>query len=354
MDSVMGHRWAGDQATMGTKPRLSVYWASSCGGCEVAILNLQERLLDVDAAFDLVFCPCLMDTKRAQVEAMPDASIDLTLFNGAIRTSENVEMARLLRRKSKVMVAFGACAFGGGVPGLANMDSSAELMATTYHRGPTIDNPDGVEPTPLATVPEGELELPAMCSRVHNLADVVDVDYSMPGCPPEPHQIWAVLDAISRGVPLPPRGSVLGAGDSSVCDECPRTRNNKKITDLKRVWQVEPDPDLCLLEQGLLCVGVATRSGCGALCPQVQMPCIGCYGAPEGVVDQGAKMVAALGSMIDIATLKELDHAEALANTDVVAGGLIDLIGSCYMFGLPGSIMRASVRANSGSSEVGA
>jgi len=83
-----------------SKPKLSVYWASSCGGCEIAVVNLHEKLLELDARFDLVFCPCLMDTKKEQVESMVDGSIAITLFNGAIRTEENEKMARLLRKKS--------------------------------------------------------------------------------------------------------------------------------------------------------------------------------------------------------------------------------------------------------------
>ena len=102
---------------MSEKPKLAVYWAASCGGCEVAVLNLHERLLDVDAAFDFMFCPCLMDTKTKDVEALPDRAIAVTLFNGALRTQENIEMARLLRRKSRLLVAFGSCAEGGLYPG---------------------------------------------------------------------------------------------------------------------------------------------------------------------------------------------------------------------------------------------
>ena len=94
---------------MAAKPKLAMYWASSCGGCEVALVNLNEKLLAVDAHFDFVFCPCLLDTKISDIEALPDRSLAITLFNGAIRTSENEEMAHLLRRKSELLIAFGAC-----------------------------------------------------------------------------------------------------------------------------------------------------------------------------------------------------------------------------------------------------
>ena len=79
---------------MSAKPKLSVYWGASCGGCEIAIANLHEKILLVDQYFDFMFCPCLLDTKRKDIEALPDGNIALTLFNGAIRTEENEEMAR--------------------------------------------------------------------------------------------------------------------------------------------------------------------------------------------------------------------------------------------------------------------
>ncbi|MBT8227252.1 MAG: NADH:ubiquinone oxidoreductase [Dactylosporangium sp.] len=333
---------------MATKPKLSVYWAASCGGCEIAVANLHERLLDVEAAFDFVFCPCLLDTKKQDVEAMADGSIAVTLFNGAIRTEENLEMARLLRRKSQVLIAFGACAAQGGIPGLSNVSTAADHLRTIYLQGPTLDNPEGTIPRRQTVVDEGVLALPGLLDQVSPLADVVEVDYTIPGCPPESHQIWAVVDAVIRGVALPPPGSVLGAGASTVCDECPRTRGDKRIDQLRRTWEIDPDPDRCLLEQGVVCVGLATRGGCGALCPQVQAPCIGCYGPPEGVTDQGGKMVSALGSMIDIEPLKGLPEAEIVARIDAIFDAIPDYAGCFYKFGLPGSSLKAAVAARVG------
>ena len=81
------------------KPKLAVYWASACGGCEIAFANLGEKLLELSEALDFWFCPCLLDTKRSDVEALADGELAVTLFDGAIRTSENEEWAHLLRRK---------------------------------------------------------------------------------------------------------------------------------------------------------------------------------------------------------------------------------------------------------------
>src|SRR5208283_6057175 len=90
------------------KGKLAIYWAASCGGCEISILQIDAKILDVDAAFELVFCPCIADGKVRDIEKMADGEIDVCLFNGGIRNSEQEYMARLLRQKSKVLVAFGS------------------------------------------------------------------------------------------------------------------------------------------------------------------------------------------------------------------------------------------------------
>ncbi len=280
------------------KPRLSVYWACSCGGCEIALVNLHEKLLEVDRYFDFMFCPCLMDTKTEAIAALPDGAIAVTLFNGGIRTEENLEMARLMRRKSETLVGYGACAMSGGIPALGNMGGREAQLRGIFVDAPSNANRGGVVPRTRSAVGGLELELPELLSRVRGLGEVVDVDYWIPGCPPEPRQVWSVLETLIGGSPRPPKGSVLGGGASSVCDECARQKGDKRIAGFVRGYEVKPDAERCLLEQGILCMGLATRDGCGALCPTVNMPCSGCYGAPEGVIDQGAKMIAALGSFL--------------------------------------------------------
>ena len=167
-----------------SKPKLAIYWAASCGGCDIAILDIEARILDVAAAFDLVLWPCAADFKRKDVEALGEGSIDLCLFNGGIRTSEHEAMARLLRSRSKLLVAFGACAHLGGIPGLANAFTREELFAEVYRDSASTDNPGGVLPALRTAVAEGELELPEVCGALRPLAGVVEVDYTVPGCPP--------------------------------------------------------------------------------------------------------------------------------------------------------------------------
>ncbi|HAR42317.1 MAG TPA: NADH:ubiquinone oxidoreductase, partial [Bdellovibrionales bacterium] len=301
--------------------------------------NLNEKILAVDAAFDFMFCPCLLDTKKKDIEALPDGDIAITLFNGSLRTEENREMAHLMRKKSKILIAFGSCSSAGCVTALGNLSPKGENFKTIYLDSPSVDNPKGIIPTPHTTVPEGVLELPAYLDRVKSLAQEVDVDYFIPGCPPEPHQIWSVIQAVTSGKPLPPKGSVLGGGTSSVCEECSRTRGDKKIKELRRTFDFKPEPDLCLLEQGLICMGIATRNGCGALCPKVNMPCTGCYGPPEGVEDQGAKMIGALGSIVDVEGLKELKEEEINTKVDEWIRSIPDLAGTFYKYTLAESLL---------------
>ena len=324
---------------MPEKPRLSMYWASSCGGCEIAVVNLHEKILAVDQNFDFMFCPCLMDTKKQDIEAMPDGSIAITFFNGAIRTTENEEMARILRKKSQVLVAFGSCAMEGCIPALSNLHSRADHLQTIYLDNPSLDNPGRITPQINVAVPEGELELPGFFDRVWTLAQTVEVDYYLPGCPPESHRIWEVIEGVIAGRPLPPKGSVLGSGKSTVCEECTRQKENKTVARFYRTYEIVPDPQRCLLEQGIVCMGIATREGCGALCPQVNMPCTGCYGPPEGVLDQGAKMIAALGSVLDVGNYKGLSEEEIAKRSDAILDSIPDQAGAFYKYSLAGSIL---------------
>jgi F420-non-reducing hydrogenase small subunit len=319
------------------KPKFAMYWAASCGGCEIAVLNIGEKILDVDANFEVAFWPVAMDAKYKDVEAMPDGSILLTLFNGGIRNSENEEIAKLLRRKSQILVAFGSCASEGCIPGLANLSSPNQILDTVYSTVST-DNLQGIRPQYNYAMPEGEIHIPRFYPVLRTLDQVVPVDYYMPGCPPESHQIAAVIDLVIKVLhgeaQLPPKGTVIGAGGSTVCDDCPRKRNVKLIKKFVRIQDVEHiDPELCLLEQGIPCNGPATRSGCGALCPQASAQCIGCYGPAEGVVDYGARLVAAFASVIDSNDPEEIEQ---------ILDGLPDPTGQFYRFNLAGSLLRAA------------
>ena len=311
------------------KLKLAIYWAASCGGCDVAILDTNERILDIAEIADIVFWPIALDFKYSDVEAMEDKSIDICLFNGAVRTSEQEYVAKLLRAKSKAMVAFGACACFGGIPALANFSNRAEVFERAYIEAPSNDNSDHTLPQTLTTVEEGDLELPEFYDTVLTLAQVVDVEYFVPGCPPPVEIINKIVDALASGQ-LPPVGTVF-ASDKSLCDECDRVKEEKKITRIYRPHEIIPDPEKCLLEQGLICMGPATRGGCGQRCIKANMPCRGCFGPPPGVIDQGAKMLSAVASIYDVK-----DEAEIKQMVEEV----VDPAGTFYRFGMSSSMLK--------------
>lgn len=325
------------------KPTLAMYWGASCGGCEISVLNIHEHILTVDEIFDIVFFPCIADFKYKDVEAYPDKYIDLCLFNGAIRNSENEEIAHLLRKKSKVMVAYGSCAYEGCIPALSNLTTKEATFNKVYFENPSIDNPDKILPQTSTDMPEGVLTLPTFYHTVKSLDQVTEVDYYLPGCPPEPPQIWAVLQVIVGGLlegkELPPAGSIVGAGQTALCDECDREKKEKSITRFYRPYEINPDPDQCLLEQGLMCVGPATRSGCGALCPTVGIGCRGCYGPTEGVEDQGAKMLSAIASVIDVGD-ESMEEHELETLIQEAVDTIVDPAGTFYRFSMAHSILQ--------------
>jgi len=284
-----------------------------------------------------------MDGKYKDVEEMADGSITLTLFSGGIRNSENEELAHLLRRKSQILVAFGSCASEGCIPGLANLSSPKAIFDASYDTVSTV-NPEHTWPQPSFSAPEGELHLPKFYPVLKTLDQIVPVDYYVPGCPPESHQIAAIVDIVIAALQgkgeLPPKGAVIGAGVSTVCDECARERNVKTIDAFQRIHLVESiDASLCLLEQGIPCNGPATRDGCGALCPAAGAQCIGCYGPAEGVVDYGARLIGAFGSVID---------AREPAEIEKILDTLPDPAGQFYRFNLAQSLLRSGKAAWAG------
>lgn len=312
------------------KLRIAGYWAAGCGGCEIAALEIGDKILQLAEVADIVFWPVAVDFKYHDVEQMADKSIDVCLFNGAIRSSENEHIAKLLRAKSKVMVAYGSCAYEGCIPALANLTNREGIFNRVYIETPSTDNSNHTFPQTSYQVPEGELTLPEFYDTVKTLGQTVEVDYFMPGCPPVGKQTWAVLEAIIQGK-LPPLGSVVGAGTRALCEECPRVKEEKKVKAFYRPYEIMPDSEKCLLEQGLLCAGVATREGCGALCPKANMPCTGCYGPMEGVIDQGAKFLSAVASIIDSNDPEEINK---------IIQSIRDPVGTFYRYSLAESLLR--------------
>ncbi len=311
------------------KLKLALYWAASCGGCDVAVLDINENILKLTEVADILFWPIALDYKYSDVEAMDDNYIDVCLFNGAIVTSEHEHVAQLLRAKSKTLIAFGSCSCFGGIPALANFSNSTDIMKYSYIDAPSNDNPNSVLPQILTNVNEGLLELPEFYGTVKTLAQVVPVEYYLPGCPPPVNLILDLVGKLAKNE-LPVIGSTI-TPDKTVCDECLLKKENKCIAKVFRPHELIPEPERCLLEQGLICCGPATRAGCDAACIKVGMPCRGCFGPPAGIIDQGAKLLSAIASIFDAENEEEIGR---------MVDEVVDPAGTFYRFGLANSILK--------------
>lgn len=317
------------------KPKVAFYWCASCGGCEETVVDLAEDILGVVAAVDIVLWPVAMDFKYKDIQAMPDKSIYATLLNGAIRSTEQEEMAHLMRKKSQFLIAYGSCAMTGGIPGLANQFPREQILQYNYEDAPTLVNEQKVRPSLTFTDGERTVSLPQLHNVVRALDQVTDVDYYIPGCPPTPNITKTAIGALLEGK-LPPKGSVL-APDIALCEECSRKKSkptNVSFTEFKRPHQTLADPERCFLAQGMVCMGPSTRSGCGAQCTTGNMPCTGCFGPTSRVRDQGLKIMSSVCA--NIAPKEE-------GEVDKVLEGIPDPMGTFYRYGLAKSLLRRKV-----------
>lgn len=320
---------------MPEKPKIGFYWCASCGGCEESVVDLAEDIVMVADAVDIVFWPVAMDFKRADVEAMDDGSILATMVNGAIRTSEQEEMARLIRRKSQIVIAYGSCAHMGGIPSLANEFTRQQIMEFMYKESPSVVNPDNTRPMLSVKHNSMNVTLPEIRNLVRTLDQVIDVDYYLPGCPPTPKLLKDAVMVLLSGK-LPPKGTVLSP-DEALCEQCIHKDSKPADVSFKQFYRphmVIVDSSRCLLSQGVICMGPATRAGCEALCIRGNMPCSGCFGPTSRVKDQGAKMLSSLCSNIS---------AKDEEGIDAVLDGIPDPVGTFYRYGLASSLLRKKI-----------
>lgn len=318
------------------KPKVAFYWCASCGGCEEAVVDINEDLLKVAEAVDIVLWPVALDFKRKDVEAMADGEIAVSFINGAVRLEEQEEMVELLRKKSGVVIAFGSCAHMGGIPGLANFCNKETIFDRAYAEAQSVVNPEGTTPQLKTVVDVGELTLPEFYDTVKALDQAIPVDYYLPGCPPSPDVIRNAVNAILTGQ-LPEAGAVL-APNVALCDTCPRLESKPEkltIDSMKRPWQIKIDPEKCFLAQGLFCYGPATRSGCGETCIRANLPCRGCFGPLDGIVDQGAKALSMIASILGIEDEEKTTEEDSKKLIDTLA----DPAGTFYRYSLPVSIL---------------
>jgi len=327
------------QSSEKKKIKIGFYWAASCGGCEIAVLDLNEKILDVINLADIVLWPVAIDVKYKDVENFADGYMDVCFFNGSVRNSEQEHLAKLLRKKAKTLIAFGSCAHHGCIPGLANISNREDILKTVYQETVSTNNPKNIRPQPKTQGREGEMTIPEFYDSVRPLDKIVEVDYYLPGCPPPVPLITKAIELISKN-DLPAKGTVL-APLKSLCDECVRNINpQKKMPDIKRVYEIIADPKVCFLEQGIICMGPATRSGCQTRCINGNWPCTGCLGPTPEVTDQGAKMISAIGSILKIDDEKKLTDADVKNLADKIK----DPIGTFYMYGFASALINRKVK----------
>lgn len=331
---------------MSEKIKIAIAQGATCSGCDIAILDLDVELLKLFEVADLTFAPLATDMKFKDVEAMKDGEITICLYHGAVRNSENEHVAKLLRKKSKIMVAYGACAAFGGIPGLANVTTKKKILDTVYDETVSTVNPEHTRPQTHYVSPEGhELELPELFEDVKALDDIVDVDYIIGACPPTREMnvklLSVVLDFVSSKAELPPKGTIL-ASERTLCEECPREKPEKVIIDeIKSIDYTELDPEKCFLEQGILCFGPATRAGCDAKCILVNMPCRGCMGPTAAVLDHGGSMLSALASILKVSSVESKVPEEDI---EKLMEKMRDPLGTLYRFTLPKSLLKRVVK----------
>ncbi len=306
------------------KPKIAIYWLGACGGCDSAIIDLGESLLEIAETAEIVLWPAVIDFKHDRIRQLPDRDLALSIISGCVRNSEHREIAELLRAKSRLVLALGACACFGGIPGLANLRPEGDILDWVYRDAPTVTNPSGVKPQERCRVNGEELCLPRFYDHVFALHQVIGVDYFLPGCPP-PIELLKKAIATLLGEKLPQPGSTL-APQKALCDSCPRNLSRPRRTEIRTLRhprEVEIDPGDCFLAHGVICLGPATRDGCGGSCLATNTPCRGCFGPVEGVHDAGVRFLSSLAVL-----LAPEDEAELNALVDAIA----DPAGYCCRF----------------------
>ncbi|MFQ5836899.1 MAG: methyl viologen-reducing hydrogenase [Candidatus Bathyarchaeia archaeon] len=263
-------------------------WLNMCGGCECSILDIGEPLLDLLPQLEFVHMPVLMDHKyfgqtgEGKKIEIPEA--DVGIITGGVRNEEHKELAQEVRNKCKTVIAYGSCAVFGGLPALANMYTQEQTFNKVYKN--TRSTVPGDFPS---------INIPPWTDRLMAVDEVIKVDLKIPGCAPNPDLFVDALTALLTG-------KEFKLEEKAVCEDCPLEREKKAITSIKRPLEVPPLEERCLLEQGYLCLGPATRTGCGGhekvpRCIAGNFPCRGCMGP---IRFGGNQMVDLMGALATI------------------------------------------------------
>ncbi len=287
-----------------TKPKLAIVNITGCTGCVISILDLHEEILELLEKVDLIYCTTILDIKD-----LP--SCDIAIVNGTIANEHDIKLMKEVEKKAKKIIALGSCACFGGISGLRNYFTAEETLEYAYKLALTNDS--GNIPT----------QVPLLTEYVEILESVIRVDYKIPGCPPIPDMIKSTLIDIleGRNPAIPTR---------NLCAECDK-KHESMLNPTKEFLtfrvnaphEIDFREDLCFLEQGILCIGFATREGCKGRCVTSNMPCRGCMGPLEKEKDQGCASISGLASIFPIGQLIKQE----------------DLPGTVYRYSLPYSLL---------------
>ncbi len=170
------------------KLRLATVWLAGCSGCHMSFLDLDEWLFELAQRVEVVFSPVASDAKR-----YPEA-VDVCLVEGAVANADNLELALLLRQRTKLVVSFGDCAISANVPGLRNLCAEPGQTARAALERGYLELADRG-----ATLPQAPGIVPELLVKVLPLHEVIPVDVYLPGCPPSAARIRAALEPLLAG-----------------------------------------------------------------------------------------------------------------------------------------------------------
>ncbi len=212
---------------MSAKPKLAVWKFSSCDGCQLSLLDLEDELLDIVGAVDVAY---FVEASR-EIKPGP---YDVSLVEGSITTPHEAQLIQEIRKETGFLISIGACATGGGIQSLKNFAAVEDYIKTVYA------TPEYISTLETATP----------------ISEHVEVDFELRGCPIDRYQLLEVIAALlhNRQPNIPTH---------SVCVECKR--------------RFTP----CVMVKGVPCLGPVTQAGCGAICPAHNRGCYGCFGPME-------------------------------------------------------------------------
>jgi NAD-reducing hydrogenase small subunit len=165
------------------KVRVATMWLSGCSGCHMSFLDLDERLVDLFKLIDILFSP-IVDTK---VKDMPQ--VDVAIVEGCVNNTDQEHELKMLRDRCKILIAIGDCAITGNIPALRNQFQLRDVLLRAYEQ---------TESTKISCIPNDPV-VPGLYPKARPLQEVVKVDFSIPGCPPDADMIWYALTELLAG-----------------------------------------------------------------------------------------------------------------------------------------------------------